>query len=493
MRRRVPGGRLARAGVVVALLAGSLGVAAVSANAAPAAPADGCEITRTGEYPRAEAAQQGLDPARLQDALNYASVMGSHTIKVFRHSCLVGEGLRDPLLERVVDDTWGNTKTIVSLLTGIASDRGAVDLDAPISEHLPADLGDAAHRAVTLRQLLHATSGAEVNQVRGLNFVADDSRMRDWFAQPITHEPGSYYFYDQTATSVIVYVTQRAISEQAGRAVDYQEFAQSALFDRLGVPRSAYFWQRDRTGLTSGYSQLFLRPLEFGRFGELILRDGAFQGEQVVSQDYMREFDDGTEANCGYSVLTFVNNCEPGEQRVGVGVPEREVDDGRAWVASAPADMIFTDGVGTRIFVIPSLDMVVTRNGEQELDLLPSVARGDVNNAVPGRPGAAGTHEFFRRLMAAVTDMPDDVRATIENSGPYDGPPRVGFDVTQYTNQPTAPVETTSGLGLPPGDCGPAGCAGEPNDGVQRLVTDAPRVVPGTVGAETRPDGGSEG
>ena len=489
-RRRVPGGRLLRIGVVAVVLTAGLGAATVTANAAPAAGAPACELTRTGEYERSDAAAQGFDQAKLQDALNYASVMGSNTIKVFRHSCLVGEGLRDPLTERVVDDSWGQTKTVVSLLTGIAAGRGDLDLDAPISDHLPADLGDAAHRAVTLRQLLHATSGAEVNQVRGLNFVADDSRVRDWFAQPITHRPGTYYFYDQTATSVIVYVTQRAMSARAGHTVDYQDFAQSALFDNLGIPKSSYFWQRDRTGVSSGYSQLFMRPLEFGRLGEVILRDGRFQGRQVVPADYLTEFDHGSEANCGYSVLTFVNNCRPGETRVDVGVPVREQTDGAPWVASAPADMIFTDGVGTRTYVIPSLDLVVTRSGEQEFDTVPSAARGDVNNVVPGRPGAAGTHEFFRKLMAAVTDMPDDVRATIANSGPYDGPPKVGFDASQYVNQPTAPLETTSGIGLP-GNCGPLGCAGEPNDGLARTGGDVPRVVPGTVGAETRPDGGS--
>lgn len=482
--------KLGRTATAAMLLAAAIGVA-VTAGAAGAdqpAPPGGCEMTRTAEYPTAEPAAQGMDPAKLREALDYAALMGSNTIKVFRHSCLLGEGLRDPLTERVVDDSWGQTKTVVSLLTGIAADRGYLDLDAPIAEHLPPDLGDAAHRAVTLRQLLHATSGAEVNQVRGLNFAADDSRVRDWFAQPITREPGTYYFYDQTATSVIVYVTERAMADAEGREIDYQDFAQRALFDRLGIPNTAWFWQRDRTGTTSGYSQLFMRPLEFGRLGEVVLRDGVFQGEQVVSEGYVAEFDRGTAANCGYSVLTFINNCEPGEQRVGVGVPEREVDDGAPWIASAPADMIFTDGVGTRTYVIPSLDMVVTRSGEQELDLLPSAARGDVNNTVPGRPGAAGSHEFFRKLMAAVTDMPDGVRATIANSGPYDGPPRVGFDPTQYTNQPTAGLETTTGYGLP-GDCDPTGCAGEPNDGIPELATDAPRVLPGTVLPEQRPDG----
>jgi CubicO group peptidase (beta-lactamase class C family) len=477
--------RTGRLVLVAALIAGSLtvsaaGLTATGALAQPAPPV-ACEITRTGEYPEAAPADTGLDPAALQDALDYAHLMGSESIKVFRHGCLVGEGLRDPLFERVPMDNWGQTKTVIALATGRAVDRGLLDLDAPIGPLLPPEADDA-HRAVTLRHLLNAASGAEVNQVRGLNFAADDSRVRDWLAQPIVHEPGSYYFYDQTATSVIVHVTEEATGE------DYQTFVQRELFDGLGIPESSYFWQRDRTGTTTGYSQLFMRPLEFGRFGELILGNGYFDGRQVLSEAYMAEFTTPSPANCGYSFLTFLNSCEPGDLRVNVGVPTRDETDGAPWIASAPANTIFTDGVGTRLWVIPELDMVITRNGMQELDAVPSLLTGDVNNVVPGRTGAGGTHEFFRRLMAAVTDMPDAVRDTIANSGPYDGEPSVGFDASQYLNQPTAGVETVTGLGLP-GDCGPLGCAGEPNDGLQRTAGDVPRVGPGVVGAETRPDG----
>ncbi|MBW6522672.1 serine hydrolase [Sphingomonas sp. RHCKR47] len=451
---------------------------------------DHCAITRTGEYPRSDPAAVGLDPQKLADALAYASANGSFTIKVFRHGCLVGEGLRDAAFERAPANNWGNTKTVVALLTGIAQDRGFVDIDAPIGTYLPNNLGDAAHRAVTLRQLLWASSGAEVNQVRGLNFFGDVSRVRDWFAQPITRAPGTYYFYDQTATSVIVYVIERALAAK-GQPMDYQDFAQSFLFDNLGIPKSAYFWQRDRSGTTSGYSQLFLRPLEFGRFGELIRGNGVFQGKQVVSAAYMREFATQAPTNCGYTFLAFSNACRSGQRRVNVGVPTRVEVDGRPWVASAPANMIFTDGVGTRIWVIPELDMVITRSGEQEFDAAPSASSLDVDNVVPGRPGARGTHDFFRLLMAAVTDMPAAVRATIANSGPYAQPPEVtGVDLLQFINQPSAPIESYSGF-LLPGQCDPLGCADEDNDGIARLVLDAPRVVPGTVGLEQRPDGGA--
>lgn len=478
----------------VPVISGGAGTAASGLESAvPALSGSGdpskCAMTRTGEYQRTDPAAVGLDPQRLAEALNYASVNGSFTIKIFRHGCLVGEGLRDALFERAPADNWGQTKTVVALLTGIAADKGFVDLDAPIGTYLRPGLGDVAHRAVTLRQLLWASSGAEVNQVRGLNFFGDVSRVRDWFAQPITHTPGTYYFYDQTATSVIVYVIEKAMA-RAGKPMDYQDFAQAYLFDNLGIPKSAYFWQRDRSGTTSGYSQLFMRPLEFGRFGELILRNGSFQGRQVISSGYMGQFAKQAPTNCGYTFLTFTNACRSGQTRVNVGVPTRIERDGRPWIASAPANMLFTDGVGVRLWVIPDLDMVITRSGEQEFDAAPAISSLDVDNVVPGRPGAKGTHDFFRLLMAAVTDMPATVRATILNSGPYDQPPEIsGIDLVQYINQPTAPIESYSGF-LLPGQCDPLGCADENNDGLAKLVLDAPRTLPGIAGLEQRPDGG---
>jgi CubicO group peptidase (beta-lactamase class C family) len=75
--------------------------------------------------------------------------------------------------------------------------------------------------------------------------------------------------------------------------LDFQDYAQRELFDQLGIPTSAYFWQRDRSGTTTGYSQLFLRPLESGRLGELIVTGGVYDGKRVVSKKYMREFRTG--------------------------------------------------------------------------------------------------------------------------------------------------------------------------------------------------------
>ncbi len=58
---------------------------------------------------------------------------------MFRHGCLVGEGLRDPLFDRVPANNWGQAATITALITGIAQDQGLVDIDAPIGIYLPAE------------------------------------------------------------------------------------------------------------------------------------------------------------------------------------------------------------------------------------------------------------------------------------------------------------------------------------------------------------------
>ncbi|MGH3754069.1 MAG: serine hydrolase domain-containing protein [Pseudonocardiaceae bacterium] len=487
--------RFATIGVVLGMLSVTFVMVAQSVRAEtpdahpPRAGGFSCAMTRTGEYKRAEPAAAGLDPVKLRAAMDYANLSNPLTVKVFRHGCLLAEGLRDPLFDRVPDHNLGQTKTIIALITGIAVDQGLVDIDAPIGRYLPVGLGDAAHRAVTLRNLLQESSGVEVNNVRGFNLAADQSRVREFFTMRIVHEPGTYFEYDQIAPSVIVYVVQRAIWQREP-GLDFQDYAQRELFDRLGIPRSAYFWQRDRAGTTTAWGQLFLRPLEFGRLAELIRTGGVYDHRRVISERYLREFRTPARVNCGYGFLAYLNSCKVGQTQADLSFPIRRDYGGVPWVASAPADMIFTAGGGIRTYVIPSLDLVFIRTGTApEPDTVPSALRADIEGAVPGRLGAAGVHEFFRLLMAAVTDMPEDVRATIANSGPYDRRQQAGADATSYLYPLDAPVGTylSVGPGAPEG-CNPLGCEGEPNEGL-RWIGDIPRTVPGVLGAETRPDG----
>jgi CubicO group peptidase (beta-lactamase class C family) len=265
---------------------------------------------------------------------------------------------------------------------------------------------------VTLRNLLQAPSGVEVNQVRGLNFYADQSRAREFFTMPIVHEPGTYYEYDQTATSVTSYVVQRAIWRHEP-GLDFQDYAQRELFNQLGIPKSAYFWQRDRAGTTTAYSQLFLRPLETGRLGELIRTGGVYDHRRIISERYLREFRTAAKTNCSYGFLTFLNSCTPGQKQVDVSVPTRRDPGGVPWVASALADMIFTDGIGIRTFVIPSLDPW-TRQPAPTSRSVPELRRAATPWAARANPtrGFSGMSVMFcAPSLASWARIPDPMAA----------------------------------------------------------------------------------
>lgn len=458
-----------------------------------------CAMTRTAEYGVTAPGSVGLDEAKLKAAIDYWTSENSESVKVFRHGCLIAESGRDPLLERIPRQNWSQTKTVNALVAGVAVRQGLIQVDAPIGDYLPDGLGDAAHRAIKVRHVLNMTTGLEMNWVRGLNFFTDISRPREAMAAPLVHTPGEFFWYDQTTPSLLTYVVQQALNKhRAGQ--DYQDFAQKEFFNKLGIPTSAYWWQRDRSGNTLGYSQLFLRPLEFGRLGEVMLRDGVFQGERIIDKSYMRQLKVGSKANCGNGFMVWLNRCKPGDTQFDANLfARKQVTNPGPWIASAPSDMYLSFGYhGQHTFVIPSLDMIVTRTGETGPDTVQNLPNDGGMGAQFGAPLGQGYFNFFQKLMAGVTDMTPAQNALIKNkSGAFDGTaPTLNVDWETFDPSVNGPGSYLAVGSAAPTGCTVAGCNGEPNGGDIRWMSEAPRtfqgVAPSQVGTtriEHRPNG----
>ncbi|HUR74259.1 MAG TPA: serine hydrolase [Sporichthya sp.] len=467
---------------------GALGTAAVTglgllvlpgpAQAVPtqSGPA-GCAITRTEEYPRADPADVGLDAAALRAAVSYWVGAGAENLKVFRHGCLVAEGALDRVSDRIPRQNWSQTKTVSALIAGVAVRQGLLRVDDPIGKYLPDGVGDAEHRAITVRSLLTMTSGLELNWFRGLALSADAAGPRQALAMPLHHRPGEYFEYEQTTPSVVNWVVQHAL-RRAGRDLDYQDFAQQEFFDKLGIPRSAYWWQRDRSGSTMGHAGLLLRPLEFGRLGELMRGQGVFAGSRLIDAAYLRLLRTGTSANCGYGFFVWLNSCRSGQSQVNASImTRREIAPARPWIASAPADMYYSWGShGQHVFVIPSLDLVVTRSGEQAPDSSSDTERLDTDMFFGGMQ-KGGYFEFFRLLMSGVEDMPATVRAGLATE--YREPPDRSLDVMGLL----APMRNEPATAVAQGEDSEAGAASSGARG------DVSRTLPGILGDEQRPPG----
>ncbi|MGC4932246.1 serine hydrolase domain-containing protein [Gordonia sp. DT30] len=376
---------------------------------APAAAAPGsttptqCPTTTSGaDQQRVEPARVALDPVAVRDAIAYAESHMRATVRVYRNNCLVGTGRSNTATSGAQMPVFSATKSVVSILTGIAADHGALRLDDAIGRYLPTgrDWGDAAHRAITVRQLLTQTSGLQSAEIAEVASVGNDPDIaQEALAQPLVARPGTYFSYSQRGPDLLAFVVQRAVG------TDLQAFADRYLFAPLGIAHANYTWLRDRTGHTYGYAHLFLQPGSFAKLGLLMLNEGTWAGRQIVSPSYAGRVSIPSAANGCYGLLFWTNRgtrCTAGE------MPYRQTIDHRM-ILSAPPDLYAIDGAAHQDdFMIPSLRIAVMWMG----------VAGDANSYGTNNPAASDLfHNFFRILLHGVRDTP------WHDPGPYQAPP----------------------------------------------------------------------
>lgn len=197
------------------------------------------------------------------------------------------------------------TKSVVSTLVGIAVDEGLLGLEQTLAELLPAYAvtmePDVA--GTTLEQLLTMTGGfTGAGSIAAAEKEADPPP--DWVAfnlQSAVRPPGQGFAYSDPEVDLVAAI----LAEATGRSV--LQYAQDKLFTPLGVETepaaeplavpsnidtyeaAGFAWPVDPQGIHLGSTLLKLRPRDMATFGSLHLHEGRWNGEQVVSQGWVRE------------------------------------------------------------------------------------------------------------------------------------------------------------------------------------------------------------
>jgi len=312
-------------------------------------------------WPVASPDETGLDPGSIctigprLEALK----LNVHAVVVARHGVLVYERYfagEDEMFGRPLGrvaydagtrhDLRSVTKSVTSLLVGIAADIGAIkDLDAPVFSFFPeyASLRTPEKDRITLRHLLTMSAGLAWNET-GVSYKssANSETQMDAAAdpyryvleQPVEQPAGELYNYSSGSTALIGAVLRKA----TGRPVE--RFAKEYLFDPLGIRDVE--WVRNANGEARAEGGLRLRPRDVAKIGQLVLEHGGRHGRQIVPAAWV---DQSTAPQIpGEGLFFYGYQWWLGRSLV----DRREVD----WVAGIGSG-------GQRLFIVPSLDMVV--------------------------------------------------------------------------------------------------------------------------------------
>jgi CubicO group peptidase (beta-lactamase class C family) len=194
-----------------------------------------------------------------------------------------------------IDDVASVTKSITSLLIGIAIQQGAIaGTEQPLAELLPdyADLfeADPDKQDLKLWHVLTMTSGFEWdeetypygdprNDCTQMERSADPVRFV--LERPILHSPGTYFQYSGGNAMLLSAIIKRTTGMRP------HLFAEQFLFEPLGISRTR--WDLYANGLTDTGGGLSLQARDMAKIGLLALDNGRWNGKQVIPQAWIEE------------------------------------------------------------------------------------------------------------------------------------------------------------------------------------------------------------
>lgn len=193
------------------------------------------------------------------------------------------------------------TKSVVSTLVGIAVDDGLLGLEDRLADLLPSYAGSMSVEVagLTLEQMLSMSAGfPRDSDAPAEPFMATE----DWVVG-ILQDPDRGPVGEFAYSSATSHLLGAIVAEATGGSL--LDFAQERLFGPLGIDTrgittpllaernlAAYdaaplAWPVDPSGRNTGWGFLKLRPRDLLRIGQLYLAGGEWDGERVVSQEWV--------------------------------------------------------------------------------------------------------------------------------------------------------------------------------------------------------------
>jgi CubicO group peptidase (beta-lactamase class C family) len=311
--------------------------------------------------PLAPVNAEGIAPEAVTSSLNWAERQGSTSLIVMRAGRVViekywhGDG-RDTRF-----NSQSMAKTVGALLVGIAIDRGEIkSVDDPVGKYL-STWRDDPRGHITLRNMLQMSSGlVQIDAGHGYALTPDNPAIEQFFGDDYLSpalalsknvQPGSRFEYNNNNVLIIAHILERA------SGIRYPALLSARLWKPLGLADAAIGVDR-HGGMALASANIFARPIDWAKIGQLIADHGMADGRRIVSAHWIEEMEAPSLGNKGYGFYLWL-----GDQRIG-GAPLPPVLTPWQSTAFHARDLVMMNGFGgQRVWIMPSKQLVIVRTG----------------------------------------------------------------------------------------------------------------------------------
>lgn len=213
-----------------------------------------------------------------------------HGVVIVKNDKLVYENYFNGYDRDMLHNLYSASKSFTSAVVGVAIDKGFIaDTNERIFPHFP-EYAPVANdspekQSITVKHLLTMSSGLSCNDWDASSPAAEEKLyknkdvLKSLFEVPMVYAPDSVTQY----CSGGVIMLSNLISKTTGQ--DYGAFAKQYLLDPLGI--RDYKWNFREKNRTDRPDQIFLRPRDMCKFGQLYLNQGQWKNQQLISEEWI--------------------------------------------------------------------------------------------------------------------------------------------------------------------------------------------------------------
>lgn len=248
---------------------------------------------------------------------------------------------------------WASaSKTITTLLIGIAQEQGLLDIEDNTSKYLGnwTNCDSSKENAITIKHQLSMTSGFEITKDLDLDCILPE-------CFKCKYEPGSYWYYHNAPYQLL----KEVISETSG--MDINIFTFNNLSKKIGMKG---FWIHNenlKTYLSDTRSM--------ARFGIMMLANGNWKDDEIIEDKnyYYDLINTSQDLNKSYGYMWWLNGKES------YMIPQLDMVIQGELNPYAPDDMYSAMGKNGQILnLVPSQNLIMIRMGDPPDDDIGPIA-----------------------------------------------------------------------------------------------------------------------
>jgi CubicO group peptidase (beta-lactamase class C family) len=214
---------------------------------------------------------------------------GTTAFIVTRGDAVVYEVYFNGAVRSSTQTSFSVAKSYLSALVGIAAEKGLLELNDPITKHIPELLDrDLRFRRITVEDLISMASGLRYEETSlpwgddAQTYYGANLRELALEDTEIIEPPGVRWHYNNYNPLLLGMILERVTD------MSVAEYLERELWKPLGSEYAAS-WSLDseRSGFEKMESGLNARAIDFVKLGVLFLDRGQWRGRQVVPRDWV--------------------------------------------------------------------------------------------------------------------------------------------------------------------------------------------------------------